>query len=198
MGGPHCRPHRVGQSLDRGAERADLGAQTARPDRGDGRVDVGVTGVVGAGRRRRAPGSRRSRSLLQVVEGMRLNGQQHARAGRHGGLRRSQLVADAPVGARVEHLSSRSGYTRPPSHRSGRAARPAGASDPAGPVNVAQARTTAMRAWPDRDDLDRSQPRWEWQRPVSGGGRRTCAPPSTRIGQDRGRPRVLQRQLGSV
>ena len=51
VGGAHRGPHRVGRPLDRRAERADLGAQAARPDRGDGRVDVGV-----AGRRRCRPG----------------------------------------------------------------------------------------------------------------------------------------------
>ena len=91
---------------------------------------------------------------------MRLNGQQHARAGRHGGT----VAASSLLMPRVEpgsSTSSRSGYTRP-SVRTG----------PAGPPTASREEQRPRRPCErgpgpdDRDaglagprDLDRSQPR---------------------------------------
>ena len=53
---------------------------------------------------------------------MGLDGEQHARPGRHDGLGRSQLVADAAGGARVEHLVAQRVHEALGAHGAGRAA----------------------------------------------------------------------------
>ena len=153
------------------------------PDRGDRRVDVGVAGVRGAGR----AGQHWISAITggpPRVEGVGLDGEQHARLGGDGGPRLEQLVADAARRTGFEHLVPqrvlealcRTGPAGPP-------AASRDSSDPTGPEKSGPARTTAIRARPDQTTTSTGAShgeasssrfaRWWSSRPPS--------PPSTRM-----------------
>ena len=188
-------PHRVGRPLDRRAERADLGAQPARPDRRDGRVDVGVAGVVGAGRAWAGTGSRRSRLVLQVSRWRRV-GRRAARPPRS--VTTASVSSSSLLMPRVdpgfEHLVAQRVREALGAHGAGRAAHRQQRQQRAdGPGELGTSVAHHRDPGPARpgDDVDRREPRRGQQQPV---GEVVVVPPAVPAEHDdRGRVRAPPR-----